>query len=163
MMLQYVYNKHEAVAEFVAQFIPHVRERGFGRCTAIGVLDEKGMLIAGIVYHSWQPEAGIIQISAGALPKARWLTRETIWRMYEYPFLQLDCQMVVQNTPADDERLLYQLARGGYKFTEYPRQFGRDRDGVICRFTREAWEASRIIQRSKPRDTIPAIAIKEAA
>ena len=40
--------------------------------------------------------------------------------------------MVVQRTPADNEALLYVLARYGYSFVKVARLFGRDRDGVVC-------------------------------
>ena len=55
--------------------------------------------------------------------------------------------MVVQRTPADDERLLYVLSRYGYAFCPVPRLFGRNRDGVVCCLTREAWEANKFNQR----------------
>ena len=139
-MLQYVYDQPEAVAYFVAQLIPHVSARGFGKCKAIGVLDQTGKAIAGIVYHDYSPEAGVISISAASITP-RWLTRETIKRMYAYPFEQLNVQMLVQLTPAEDERLLRQLAAGGYSFIKVPRLLGRDRDGVLCLLTREAWDA----------------------
>jgi hypothetical protein len=142
-MLQYDYEHHEGVAGFVAALTG--LRRGFGKCKAIGVLKD-GRPIAGIVFHDYNPEAGIIAITGGALPKCGWLTRETLWRMYEFPFVQLKCQMVMQLTPADNEGLLEQLARGGYMFVKFPRAFGRDRDGVICLFTREAWEQCRFMR-----------------
>ena len=144
-MLDYVYGHDETVSQFVAALIPHCR-RGFGRCKAIGVIED-GALIAGIVYHNWDPEAGILEISGAALPKSRWLTRETLRRMYQYPFHQCGCQMIVQRTPADNGSLLYVLARYGYAFIAVPRLFGRDRDGVLCALTREAWEGNRFNQR----------------
>jgi|SRR5262245_14803211 len=147
-MLHYVYRQDEVVAQFVAQLIPHCRERGFGRCKAIGVLDDDGRLLGGVVYHNWDPEAGVIEISGGATTP-RWLTRETIARMYRYPFLEVGVQMIVQRTPADDERLLRQLAVYGYMFVRVPRMFGRDRDGVLCLLTREAWEGNRFNKRFK--------------
>ncbi len=138
-MLRYVYGHDEAVAQFVAQLIPHANGRKLtGK--AIGVIDEDGKLIAGIVYHQYDPVAETIEITGAALPGSRWLTRETIARMYAYPFDQLGVQMIVQRTPADAEELLDQLARGGYMFVKWPRMFGRDRDGVLCLFTREAWD-----------------------
>lgn len=145
-MLSYVYDQHEAVAYFVARLIPHVSARGFGPCKAIGVLDGTGRAIGGIVYHDWSPEAGVISISAAAITP-RWLTRETIRRMYEFPFEQLNVQMLVQLTPANDERLLRQLAAGGYSFIKVPRLLGRDRDAVLCLLTRETWETSKFINR----------------
>src|SRR6185436_1598447 len=144
-MLEYVYENSEAVAWAVARMIPHCRARGFGKCKAIGVL-ENGRLIGGIVYNQWNPEAGTIEITAAAITP-RWLTRETIRRMYEYPFEQCKVQMITQRTPADNVRLLEQLARGGYFFISHPRLFGRDRDGVIACLTRETWEASKFIKR----------------
>ena len=51
--------------------------------------------------------------------------------------------MVAQRTPADDERLLRQLAVYDYAFVRVRRMFGRERDGVLCLLTREDWEANR--------------------
>jgi len=151
-MLDYVYENSEAVAWAVARMIPHCRERGFGKCKAIGVL-ENGRLIGGIVYNNYNIEASTIEITAAAITP-RWLTRETIRVMYSYPFIQLKCQMVVQHTPADNERLLRQLAAGGYMFVAVPRMFGRDRDGVLCLLTYEAWCASKFNQRWLKHDVV---------
>ena len=145
-MLDYVYGHDEVVAQCVAQLIPHCR-RGFGsNAKAIGVIDEDGKLIAGLVYHNYDPEAGIIEVS-GASTTARWLTRGTIARFYQYPFLQCGCQMVIQRTPADDTRLLRQLAAYDYSFIKIPRLFGRDRDGVVCCLTYEDWAGNRFNRR----------------
>jgi hypothetical protein len=147
-MLDYVYGHDELVAHFVATLIPHCR-RGFGPNTkAIGIIED-GSLIAGIVYHNYDPEAEIIEISGAALPKKNWLTRATLAVMYGYPFLQCGCQMVVQRTPADDERLLGILARYNFAFVKIPRLFGRDRDGVACLLTYEDWINNRFNQRLK--------------
>ena len=147
-MLGYVYGHDQVVAQFVAQLIPHCR-RGFGpNIVAIGVV-EGDALIAGIIFHNWDPEAGIIEISGAALPGKHWLSRETLRRMFQYPFHTCGCQMVVQRTPADDERLLGVLAKYNYTFIPFPRLFGRERDGVICHLTREAWEENKFNRRWK--------------
>lgn len=148
-MLDYVYGQDEIVADFVAQMIPHVRERGFGRCRAIGVLDGNGALIAGLVYHNWNPSAGIIEMSGAALPQRKWLTLETLYRMYAFPFEVCDCQMVMKLVPDGDERLLRELAVGGHALTRLPRIFGRDEDGVLCTLTVEDWLSNRIHQRAR--------------
>jgi RimJ/RimL family protein N-acetyltransferase len=160
--MQYVYGHDEAVADFVAQLIPHCRERGFGTCKAIGVADEEGALIGGVIYHNYDPEAGVIEISGGAI-NPRWLTRKTIAHMYQYPFLQLGVQMIVQRTPADDERLLRQLAAYGYMFVKVPRMFGRDRDGVLCLLTVEDWENNRFNKRLRHHLAVDHPDAKEAA
>lgn len=147
-MLHYVYGHDQIVADFVAKLIPHAH-RGFGNATAIGILDEEGRLIAGLVYHNWDPDAGTIEISGAALPRQKWLTRETIARMYQYPFLQIGVQMIVQRTPADDKRLLRQLSVYGYEFVKHRRMFGRNRDGIICSLTYEDWATNKFNQRLK--------------
>ena len=149
MSLDYVYGHDLIVAHFTAQLIPQC-QRGFGdNIRAIGVIDAAGNLIAGIVYHNWDPEAGVIELSGAALPGVNWLTRETLKRMFQFPFLQCNCQMVVQRTPADDRRLLGILAAYGYDLVAVPRLFGRNRDGVICCLTREAWAGNKFNRRLK--------------
>jgi RimJ/RimL family protein N-acetyltransferase len=145
-MLGYVYGHDQAVAQFVAQLIPHCR-RGFGpNITAIGVVED-GRLIAGLVYSNYDPEAATIEISGAALPGKYWLTRGTLARMFEYPFLCCGCQMIYQKTPIDSERLLGVLAKYGYSFIKIPRMFGRDQDGVLCVLTYEDWCASKFNRR----------------
>jgi RimJ/RimL family protein N-acetyltransferase len=146
MAHRYVFDQHSLVADFVARMIPHVRH-GFGNCTAIGVVNDDDELIAGVVYHHHSPEDGTIAMSGAALSGFQWLTRGMLRVMYEYPFLQLRCQMVIMNVPASNRRLLRQLAAGGYRFVTLPRLFGREEDGVYCCLTEEDWRASRIIRR----------------
>lgn len=146
-MLRYVYGHDAAVCEFVASLIPHVGARGFPiEAKAIGVIDEQGKLIAGLVYHNYDPEAGVIEISGAATSK-RWLTRGTIARMYQYPFITCGCQMIYQRTPADNEYLLGMLAAYDYTFIKVPRMLGRDKDGVICTLTIEDWQNNRFNRR----------------
>jgi hypothetical protein len=156
MPLRYLFGQDQLVAGFVAQLIPHCARYGFNGVKTIGVVDaDETQLLAGIVYGNWDPKAGVIEIAAAAV-SPRWLTRRTLAVMYDYPFGQLDCQMVVQRTPADNQRLLRQLAAGGYNFILVPRLLGRDRDCVVCTLTKEAYEASKFIRRHQT-------AIKEAA
>jgi len=148
-MLRYVYGQDELVAHAVAQLIPHVGNYGFGSAAkAIGVIDEEGLLIGGLVYHNYDPQAEVIEIS-GAATNSRWLTRETIRRMYQYPFHVCGCQMLFQRTPADSVKLLSQLAAYDYTFIKVPRMFGRHRDGVLCTLTYEDWCNNRFNQRLK--------------
>jgi RimJ/RimL family protein N-acetyltransferase len=144
-MLRYVYGHDQVVADFVARLIPHAR-RGFGKCKAIGIIDERGVLIAGLCYHNYDPEAGIIEMS-GAATSRRWLTAETIGVMYRYPFLQVGVQMVVMRIRADNEHLLRQLAQADYSYIKVPRLFGREHDGVLALLTREAWEGNKFCRR----------------
>jgi hypothetical protein len=149
MMLHYVYGQDQIVAQFAAMLIPHCR-RGFGAsCTTMGVADDKGALIAGFVYHNWDPEAEIIEISGAALPGSHWCTPTTLAHLYRYPFLGLNCQMIVQRVPASNERLLRQFAALNYTLIKVPRLFGAEQDGVLGLLTVEDWAANKVCQRYK--------------
>ena len=156
--MRYLLDQPELVADFVARMIPQVGARGFGRCTAIGMVDDDGELVAGLVYHNLSPEAGLIEISGAALPETRWLTRETIRIMHGYPFLQCGCQMAIMKVLKTDLRLQRQLAALNYMFIDIPRLFGRGEDGVLCLLTQEDWMASKFYRRLHRID-----ALKEAA
>lgn len=146
-MLDYVYGQDQIIAEFVVNLIPHCRQRGFGKCKAIGIIDESGKLIAGMVYNNWVPEAGVIEMSGAALPGKYWLTRETLRRIYRYPFEDCHCQMVVMQVAANDTVLLGVLAALGYNLIRVPRLHGRDKDAVLCLLTYEDWIANKITKR----------------
>ena len=146
--MDYVYGHDAIVAKFVADLIPSVRGRGFGKCATIGIVDG-GMLIAGLVYHNYDPDAEIIEISGAALPGEPWMTRETLKRMYQYPFFGCHCQMVINRVPAEDERQLRMLAVFGYSLIKVPRGLGRGKDLVLATLTREDWEANKFNRRLK--------------
>lgn len=145
-MLDYVYGQDQIVADFVASRIPHC-SRGFGKCKAIGIINAEGMLIAGMVYNNWNPDTGVIEMSGASLPGQYWLTRETLRRIYRYPFEQCHCQMVIMQVAAEDTTLLGVLNALGYELRTIPRLFGRDRDAVVCTLTYEDWIANKITRR----------------
>lgn len=145
-MLDYVYGHDQIIADFVAQMIPSCRERGFGpNVKAIGIVED-GKLIGGMVYKNYDPDAGVIEMSGAALPGKHW-TRESVQRVYGYPFDQLGCQMVVMVVEDGNRRLLRQLAALNYSFIRIPRLHGRDKDAVVCLLTREDWLANSFNQR----------------
>jgi hypothetical protein len=163
-MLDYIYGHDETVARFVAQLIPACRERGFSSLAlrAIGVIED-GNLIAGFVYHNWDPDAQVIEMSGAALPGKQWLTRETIKRFWRYPFIDCGCQMTLMRVDAKDERLLRQLKALNYAFIMVPRLGGRDKDTVLCLLTREAWEANKFNRRLKHHLDAAQLPLNEAA
>lgn len=145
-MIDYVYGHDEAVARFVAAMIPSMGGRSFGNCTALGVIED-GHLIAGLVYHNWDPLSGTIEMSGAALPGHLWLSRETVRRMYRYPFRDCQCQMVIMRVDEDDQRLLRQLAALNYSFIRIPRLLGRAHDAILCLLTDEAWAENKFCKR----------------
>ncbi|MGN7808027.1 hypothetical protein ACTJKE_36100 [Ensifer sp. 22521] len=72
---------NQTIADFVASHIAGC-ERGFADFTTMGV-EEHGALVAGVVFHNYAPEAGVIELSAASTSK-RWLTRPVLKGMFDY-------------------------------------------------------------------------------
>ncbi|TJU85572.1 MAG: N-acetyltransferase [Mesorhizobium sp.] len=112
-------------------------ERGFGECVAMGVIDG-GELLGAVIYHNYNPEAGVIEIS-GAATHSRWLTRQVLWAMYNYPFNEAGCQMVVQRSSEKDIRLARILTAYGFESYKIARLRGRTEDEIVYTLTDDRW------------------------
>jgi len=138
-----LYGQDELVANFVAQTVPGL-ERGFGECKTIGIVDND-QLIAGLVYHNWNPEHEVIEISGSSL-SPRWLTRSVLKEMFDYPFNRCGCQMVVMRVSEHNKRLHRQLKAYGFKSYEIPRLRGREENEIIFTLTDDDWRAGRFMR-----------------
>jgi RimJ/RimL family protein N-acetyltransferase len=88
-MKSVVYGQDARVIEWVGQ---RVDEDEFPS-GSIGIgLEEDGELIAGVVFNMYT-KAGICMHVAAA-PGKRWMTKDYLWRVFAYPFLQLNCNRV---------------------------------------------------------------------
>lgn len=103
---------------------------------------EGSTLIAVILWNNWQPEDGVIEFhGAGTTP--RWLSRAVLREMFEYPFRDLGCQLVVTRNSAQDDRLKRMLTAYGFEHVTIPRLKGRDEDQRIFWLTDDAWKGNR--------------------
>jgi hypothetical protein len=69
-MLSYLYGHDALVAQFVAQLVPHCH-RGFPpEARGIGVLNESGVLIGGLVYHNYDDDSGLIELTGADRERA---------------------------------------------------------------------------------------------
>jgi hypothetical protein len=125
------------VADFVAALLGF--PRGFGECQAVGFLDAACVLEAGVVYHNWNPEAGVIEISAASTTR-RWGTRGRLHMIFGYPFDHIGCQMVVARHAEDNPVRRIWKALGASEHV-IPRLRGRDRAECIATLTVEKWRA----------------------
>ena len=144
-MMKLLYGHGQTVVDFCSKLIEPV-DRGFGPCTAFGVVDGGGRLVAGIVYHNWCPEAGVIELSAASTTK-RWLTRDVLRAIFNYPFDQLKCQMVVTRQPPEPDAIRRIWKACGATEHVIPRLRGRDQAEVIITLTDNAWASNRIARR----------------
>lgn len=130
----------EAVAEFVRTRVPAC-ERGWTGYSAIGfVLD--GKLIAGTVYHDWEPEWGVLQMSSAA-DSPRWLTRDTLRIIFSIPFKELHCRNVVMRVSSLNARMCSIAERFGFTAHPLPDLRAPGEDDVIYLLSREAWANGR--------------------
>lgn len=132
-----MFGQTEKVVSFVCKALGF--ERDFGECQAIGFYD--GSLVAGVVYHNWNPEAGVIEISAASLNRA-WLTRENLRLIFEYPF-EIGVQTVVCRTSEHNKtvRRIWK-ALGANEFV-IPRLRGPNEAESILTLTKEDWSSSK--------------------
>jgi RimJ/RimL family protein N-acetyltransferase len=131
-----LFGEDEKVAKFVASLIPGT-SRGFGNNRAVGIVNDAGDLIGGVVFHNWDPESGVIEISASATDK-RWFMAARQF-MYDFAFEACGCQMIVQRNDASNEYLNRQMRRFGYTEHRIARLRGRDEDGIVFTFTDDQW------------------------
>jgi hypothetical protein len=146
--MQFVDGHEDVIADFISAFNTSDDRRAInlGNCSTIGVLNDAGLLVAGIVYHNYDPDAGVIEVTLGATDR-RWVTRATLRRGFEFPFIKCNCQMIYTRVRADNEYLLSMLARLGFNFTLIPRMYGRGEDGVVATLTDDQWLDSAITKR----------------
>ena len=139
-MIRFVYDNSDEIIAFVAREVGMAMKAWPGSRT-IGVMNDQGHFLGGLIYHHWDPKAGTIVMS-GASASKRWLTRAVVQRMFDYPFKECGCQLLLVQLSKKDWSLQRQLGALGFKFYELPRLFGRDHDGVIATLTDDAWAAS---------------------
>ena len=132
-----VVGQNEAVAQFVMSLVPECR-RGWQTYTTIGfVLD--GSLIGGTVYHDYEPDWGVIQMSSAAT-SPRWLTRETLRAIFGFPFNELNCRNVVMRVSSLNTRMCSIAERFGFSKFSLPDLRAEGEDDVIYLLSRKAWE-----------------------
>ena len=136
------------VAHWVCERIPHLALRiphleygqVLGPAAAIGVLDPAGRMMAGVIYHGYDPFTGSIEISCAA-DGARWGNRETFRALLRYPFEQIDCQRVSAVTPRRGTRTRHFLEGLGFKREGSIRRGFGDDNAIIYGLLSEEWAA----------------------
>lgn len=134
-----VWGFDEAVAALVAGICGF--HRGFGPCKAMGFVDCRNELVGGIVFHNWQPEAGVIELSAGSLSRL-WPTREILKAATSYAFGDCGCHaMVMRTDKANPSRSIWRKLGA----TEHvlPHMRGPDIPEYVNILTRDAFAASK--------------------
>jgi RimJ/RimL family protein N-acetyltransferase len=89
-------NQDERVAKWVSSRMA-IFEFGATPYTAIGLANETGSLLAGVVYQNYTKTN--IDMHVAALPGKRWLCKAFLGECFRYPFEQLQCARVTGLVP----------------------------------------------------------------
>lgn len=131
------------MASWAAEVIWPGEAKQFGNCVCMGILDD-GNAIACMVYHNYDPDCGIIEIS-GAATSRKWLQRHVLKEMFDYPFTKAGCQMIVMRvSAATRQRHLHRMLKSyGFKPHPIPRLYGREEDGIVFTLTDDDWRGNK--------------------
>lgn len=144
-MIQTIYYRpsepeNKIVGDFVSTGV-------FGRPEAIrdyctmAVLDGK-RLIAGTIYHNWQEDEGVIELTSFSLSK-KWLTKPVVRAMMSLPFDRLGCQLIVLRVSERNTSMCAIARKFGFTEVHIPRLFGRYEGAFIFSLTDDQWKTSR--------------------
>jgi len=135
------------LSKWVADQIWPGQGRDFGNCQGMAVIDGD-MLIGGAIYHNFEPEAGVVEISAASTSK-RWLTKETLRVLFQIPFRDWNCQAVVLRVSDHDEALHSILFRYGFEQYRIPRLRGREEAENVFVLTDDAWAGNKFNRKNE--------------
>ncbi len=141
--MRLIYGLDDAAAAWVASRIAHVANADELRpYVAVGMANDDGQPVGGIVWHGWRPGYRGIELTAAATDP-RWLTRSIVREVFAYPFLTLDCVRVTTFTPASNRRALKLNAKLGFQHEGVVRLGYGDEDAVIMGLLCEEWLVGR--------------------
>jgi RimJ/RimL family protein N-acetyltransferase len=104
-------------------------EDGFGYCPRAIGLEDKGRIIAGVVYHNARLPMNI-EMSIASISK-KWCTRKNLEMFFNYPFLQLNLPRVTAITGENESHTRDFLERLGFVHEGTLREGHPDCDAVI--------------------------------
>jgi RimJ/RimL family protein N-acetyltransferase len=127
-MRQIILNQKERVAQFLIE--QNAYKGQAVQYEAIGV-EENGNLIAGVVYENYEKNARISLHCAGI--GKRWLSRQFLWMVFDYPFNQLNVNVIVNTVSSDNKDSIKFTEHCGFK--EQTRIIGGASDGDLIIYT----------------------------
>jgi hypothetical protein len=125
-----VYGNDKYVKNWVMGKIDYLHRLDNFVTTAIHV---KTRMIAGIIYHDYQPEYDVIQMSMAAV-SPMWAKKKIINRLLEYPFRQLKCYKVMIIIRSDNDKAIKTMKNIGFiQEAVLAHSYGKEMHAVILR------------------------------
>jgi RimJ/RimL family protein N-acetyltransferase len=135
-----VYAFSDEVCSFVAQGLWSGQRtvEGYGAGFAT---PEEG-LVAGIVYHNFDPDTGTIELTAYS-SRRDWLNRDRLKWIFSYPFDQLGVRVCVARISEHNTRTLRIWRAFGAELTPIPDLRAEGEAEVIAVLRRDTWKNSK--------------------
>lgn len=129
-------------ALLVEDLVPHAGPFPSTTCTSLGVY-RAGELIAGFVFHNYDPKAGLIEVSGASTRPGAWGSRHVVNVAMNYVFDTCGCQMLYARQHIENEAARQGWKRLGADEVVIPRLMGRDTVGTLLTLTDDQWMASK--------------------
>ncbi len=136
--------------ELIAAFVNHKQGQPlnmtWGDYNALGLI-KNDELVAGVIYNNFGSTNVYLHI--GAEDGCRWLNKEFLFAVFDYPFNQLGMRRITALVREKNKRARLFVENLGFVSEGRMRKFFRDGDGVIygmlreeCRFLNELRKAA---------------------
>jgi len=120
-------------------------KRQFGDCVAIGFANAVEGLVAGFVYHNYEPETGVIEVS-GYSTRRDWCTKALLKVIFDYPFNQVGVRLVVARHSEHNKRVRRIWKSIGAKEYVIPDLRADGEAEVVSVLSRNDWMKSRFMR-----------------
>lgn len=119
--------------------------RGFGECQTACVVNGENHVVAGLIFHNYDPDSGVMEVSAAATSPL-WPQRSVLKEAFGYIFDRAGCQMAVARCEQSNDRVRRLWKGFGAREHIIPRLRGRDAAEAILTLTDDAWSASKFMR-----------------
>ena len=133
-----VFDAPELVKAFVASKLLR-SGRHFGESTAIGLATAENGLVAGVVYHDYEPEYGVIEITAFSA-RRDWLSRRFLGIIFDYPFDDLRCRIVKARTSENNKHVVRIWGALGAENISIPNYRAPGENEIVSLLSAGAWQ-----------------------
>ena len=123
-------------------------KKQFGASTAIGFANKQKGIIAGVVYHNFDPDSRVIEISAYS-DSPKWLSKNNLKRIFDYPFNQLNTRLVIGRCSERNVRVRKIWKRLGADEVIVPKIRNHNENEIITILDKTIWKKSKYAKTKK--------------
>lgn len=140
-----VYDFPNETKKFVEQGLWKGKKQ-FGPATAIGFATQSEGIVAGIVYHNFDPDAKVIEISAYSNTRT-WLNRDNLKRIFDYPFNQLNNRLVIARCGERNHRVRRIWNHLGADEFSIPKLRNENEAEIVMTLEKVKWKNSKYMRK----------------